>query len=91
MDPAKGIPVLLGIPFDANSSYLRGPAEAPPVIREALRCDGSNGWTETCVDLDATEHTPTPAIYSFPRTLAHSSRLKNPWQRFWARADGRSV
>jgi agmatinase len=51
MDSAKGIPVLLGIPFDANSSYLRGPAEAPPVIREALRCDASNGWTETGVDL----------------------------------------
>jgi len=43
--------VLLGIPFDAHSSYLRGPAEAPPLIREALRCDASNSWTETGVDL----------------------------------------
>ena len=47
-----GIPVLLGIPSDANSSYLRGPAEAPPLIREAFRCDSSNMWTETGVDLD---------------------------------------
>jgi arginase len=46
-----GRPVLLGIPFDANSSYLRGPGDAPPKIREVLRCDASNKWTETGVDL----------------------------------------
>jgi arginase len=46
-----GIPVLLGIPFDAHSSYLRGPAQAPPLIREALHCDSSNSWTETGVNL----------------------------------------
>lgn len=44
-------PTLLGIPFDAYSSYLRGPADAPPRIREALLCDASNSWTETGVDL----------------------------------------
>lgn len=31
---------LLGIPFDANSSFLRGPALAPPAIR-AMETDGS--------------------------------------------------
>jgi arginase len=41
----------MGIPFDANSSYLRGAAGAPPKIREALRCDASNMWTELGVDL----------------------------------------
>ena len=46
-----GTPTLLGIPFDAYSSYLRGAGEAPPKIREALRCDASNKWTETGVDL----------------------------------------
>jgi arginase len=46
-----GMPTLLGIPFDAYSSYLRGAGEAPPKIREALRCDASNSWTETGVDL----------------------------------------
>jgi hypothetical protein len=30
-----GVPVILGIPLDHNSSYLRGPAQAPPLIREA--------------------------------------------------------
>ena len=43
---------LLGIPFDANSSYLRGAAEAPPLIRQALRCDSSNSTTEGGIDLD---------------------------------------
>lgn len=46
-----GIPTLLGIPFDANSSYLRGAANAPPLIREAFRCESSNSWTETGVNL----------------------------------------
>jgi arginase family enzyme len=27
---------VLGIPFDANSSFRRGPARAPAAIREAL-------------------------------------------------------
>jgi agmatinase len=45
------VPTLLGIPFDAQSSYLRGAAEGPAKIREALGCDASNQWTETGVDL----------------------------------------
>jgi agmatinase len=50
-----GPPVLLGIPFDSNSSYLRGASAAPPLIREALHCDASNRWTETGVDLGKAE------------------------------------
>jgi agmatinase len=44
---------MLGVPFDAHSSYLRGTALAPPKIREALRCEASNWWSETGVDLSA--------------------------------------
>jgi arginase len=44
---------ILGIPFDANSSYLRGPAEAPRAIREALYAGCSNLWTEDGIDLGA--------------------------------------
>lgn len=51
MDPRT--PVLLGIPFDAHSSYLAGTAEAPPLIREAFRCESTNTWSETGVDLSA--------------------------------------
>lgn len=41
----------VGIPYDANSSYLRGAASAPALIREAFRCESSNLWSETGVDL----------------------------------------
>jgi len=47
------MPTLLGIPLDGNSSYLRGPAGAPCKIREALRSEASNQWTELGVDLGA--------------------------------------
>ena len=49
-----GVPVLVGIPFDGQSSYLRGAADAPPKIREAMACDASNQWTELGVDLGST-------------------------------------
>jgi agmatinase len=48
-----GPPALLGVPFDANSSYLRGAALAPPLIRQALKCDASNSWTETGINLES--------------------------------------
>lgn len=44
---------LLGIPNDENSSFLRGAAEAPPLIRRELFCDASNMWSETGIDLGA--------------------------------------
>jgi agmatinase len=43
---------LLGIPFDENSSYLRGTAQAPPRIVEAFFCESSNLWTENGTDLE---------------------------------------
>ena len=46
-----GGPTLIGLPYDASSSYLRGPAQAPAAIREALHCDSSNAWTEALQDL----------------------------------------
>jgi arginase len=48
---SRGVPVLLGIPLDHNSSFLRGAAQAPRLIREALHSDVWNSWTETRVDL----------------------------------------
>jgi agmatinase len=46
-----GSPVLLGIPLDHNSSFLRGSAQAPPLIRQALHSDAWNKTTETRVDI----------------------------------------
>lgn len=42
---------LLGVPHDANSSFLRGPAEAPARIRPELHSDAYSLWTETGIDL----------------------------------------
>ena len=43
--------VLVGLPFDENSSFLLGAALAPPLIREAIYSDASNLWTENGLDL----------------------------------------
>lgn len=42
---------LLGIPHDENSSFMKGPAEAPPLIRRELFSDCYSNWTESGVDL----------------------------------------
>ena len=42
-----------GIPFDENSSFLRGPAMAPGKIREAFRSDSANAYAESGRDLSA--------------------------------------
>jgi arginase len=47
----SGPPTLLGIPYDASSSYLRGAAAAPAKIRDALRSPSANGTSETGVDV----------------------------------------
>ena len=44
-------PILLGIPYDASSSYLLGTAGAPPLIRAALTSTSSNSWSESLRDL----------------------------------------
>jgi arginase family enzyme len=46
---------LIGFCSDENSSFLRGAAEAPPLIREALFSDASNLWSENGTDLGGDE------------------------------------
>ena len=46
-------PSLLDLPYDGASSFMRGAAEAPSRIRAALRCDSTNMWTESGIDLGA--------------------------------------
>lgn len=40
-------PTLIGLPYDASSSYRRGAAQAPTAIREALDCPSTNAWSES--------------------------------------------
>lgn len=49
----NSIPInIIGIPFDAKSSYQRGAALGPDSIRETLHDSSSNYWTESGVNLD---------------------------------------
>ena len=44
---------IIGIPYDMNSSFMKGSAEAPALIRKALFSSASNLWTEKGIDLGA--------------------------------------
>ena len=44
---------ILGVPNDDNSSFLKGPAEAPALIRNEFRSDAYSNWSETGIDLGA--------------------------------------
>lgn len=48
-----GMVAVLGVPLDENSSFLRGPALAPPRIRETLHSSSGNWTTERGIDLSA--------------------------------------
>jgi len=42
---------VVGVPYDDNSSFKKGPAKAPPKIREAFNSDATNKCTESGLDL----------------------------------------
>jgi len=46
-----GAPQLIGIPYDASSSFLRGAAEAPSRVRDALWSPAGNTFSETGIDI----------------------------------------
>ncbi|KAL9234379.1 hypothetical protein vseg_009259 [Gypsophila vaccaria] len=49
---AKASASLLGVPLGHNSSFLQGPAFAPPRIREAIWCGSTNSTTEEGKELN---------------------------------------
>lgn len=72
---------MAGFACDENSSYLRGAAAAPPMIREALYGEASNLWSETGVDLGHTDtyfdagdfhfNSPQEALAGIESTIAN--------------------
>jgi agmatinase len=44
-------PTLVGIPYDASSSFLRGSAAAPPLIRKAINSPAGNSFSELGVNV----------------------------------------
>jgi arginase len=80
-------PTLIGLPYDAASSYLTGARLAPPAIREALRSPAGNPWSEALIDLGppgvledagdlalAQDDSARPAIEAAIRQLASRGR-----------------
>lgn len=61
-------PALVGIPYDASSSFLRGSAAAPPLIRAALRSPAGNSYTERGADLSQLADAGDLAIAEDPAT-----------------------
>lgn len=53
--PSSGRVVLVGVPCDEYSSFLRGAAAAPPEIRRELLCDSGNLFSESGLDLGSGE------------------------------------
>jgi arginase len=49
---SRAQPRIIGLPYDASSSYLRGAAAAPVLIRAALHSTAGNWWTEDLVNLE---------------------------------------
>ncbi len=47
---------LIGAPTDVHSSFLRGPASAPPVIRDALASDHANAFAEDGTEIGTDVH-----------------------------------
>jgi agmatinase len=60
------MPRLIGLPYDASSSFLQGPAAAPPLIREAVWSSAGNSWTETLRDLSGTNGLTTGGDLELP-------------------------
>jgi arginase len=71
-----GRPRLVGLPYDASSSYLQGTAEAPPLIRAALHSSGGNWWSEGIRDLRGPDGLSDAGDLSLPPTAESRERIE---------------
>ncbi|MBT6418724.1 MAG: agmatinase, partial [Candidatus Marinimicrobia bacterium] len=57
---------IIGIPLDENSSFLKGPAKAPPLIMDAFHSDASNMFAENGVNCDDVDRIRDIGILQLP-------------------------
>lgn len=69
-------PCLIGLPYDASSSYLRGAAKAPPLIRKALHSPAGNSWTEDLRDLTTAGGLNDAGDLSLPPTASARAQIQ---------------
>jgi agmatinase len=79
---------VLGAAYDARSSYLRGAADAPPLIRQAFRSDSANTWAENGLDIgqpgllrDAGDLRSSPGADDFAEIEAVVGRIVSAGER----------
>jgi agmatinase len=61
---------LIGLPYDAGSSFLPGAAEAPPLIRAALHSPAGNSWAQGLRDVLSAEGLTDAGDLALPPTEA---------------------
>jgi arginase len=61
---------LIGIPWDGSSSFLRGAADAPPLIRDALRSPSSNSFNERGDDMSSPDVLADEGDFTLPMDAA---------------------
>lgn len=72
-----GAPCLIGCPYDAGSSYLRGPALAPSHIRAALQSPAGNAYTEELFDLHAPNGLQDVGDLTLPPNAHSRARIRD--------------
>lgn len=70
---------VLGLPYDANSSFLRGPALAPPRIRQMDKDGSANSYSETGIAIQEglSHHDVGDLFFPDTRPEAGFSIIKN--------------
>jgi arginase len=70
----RPVPTLLGLPYDASSSFLRGASAGPAAIRAALRSPAGNPFTESLRDLSAADGLADAGDLTLPEEAAEARR-----------------
>ena len=69
---------VVGVPSDENSSYLKGTAEAPQIIIEALHNDSSNMCTENGIDLSKDDRLIELGSLDFTDNINQALQIEKP-------------
>ncbi len=77
-------PCLIGLPYDAGSSFRSGPAAAPPLIREVLHSPAGNLWTEDLRNLGGPGGLSDAGDLSLPPTAEAHALIEEGIERVLA-------
>ena len=87
MPSSRGRPTLIGLGYDASSSLLRGAALAPPKIREALHSPAANGWSESGIEVLATDVIDDAGDLALPPTAEARALIERAIREIVERGD----